>query len=93
MVRSRYMARPKRRPGRPKKPEKEKVGKMLALRLSGEDKALLDALVQKRAQKLAAAGGAVSASSLIRALIRQAAAEERIELPHEDSRSAKKHDS
>lgn len=52
---------------------------MLALRLSNEDKALLDALVQKRAQRLAAEGGAVTASSLIRSLIRQAAAEEHIE--------------
>lgn len=66
---------------------------MLALRLSGEDKALLDALVRKRAERLAAEGGAVSASSLIRSLIRQAAAEERIEAPREPARASKKHDS
>ena len=53
---------------------------MLALRLSTEDKALLDALVRKRAERLAAEGVAVSASSLIRSLIRQAAADEHIAL-------------
>jgi hypothetical protein len=67
------MPRAKRRPGRPPKAEKDKVGVMLALRLSEDDKRCLDALVQKRAARLAAEGGAVSASSVIRALIRQAA--------------------
>ena len=65
---------------------------MLALRLSTDDKALLDALVRKRAERLAAEGGAVSVSSLIRSLIRQAAAEEHIEPPREGSRASKKHD-
>lgn len=76
------MARPKltkRGPGRPRKPEQEKVGVMLALRLSADDKAILDELVRKRAERLAGEGGAVSASSVIRALIRQAAAAEDIE--------------
>lgn len=62
---------------------------MLALRLSGDDKALLDELVRKRAERLAAEGGAVSASSLIRSLIRQAAADERIEVPRDGARSKK----
>lgn len=53
---------------------------MLALRLSLEDKALLDALVQKRSERLSAEGGEVTVSSLIRSLIRAAAAEERIDL-------------
>lgn len=64
---------------------------MLALRLSGDDKALLDALVRKRAERLASEGVAVSASSLIRSLIRQAAADEHIEAPRE-GRAVKKHD-
>ena len=51
---------------------------MVALRLSQEDKALLDALVRKRAERLGGEGGEVSASSLIRSLIRQAAAAEQV---------------
>jgi hypothetical protein len=53
---------------------------MLALRLSGEDKEALDELVRRRAARLAEEGGAVTASSVIRALIRQAAAAEGIAL-------------
>ena len=82
------MPQPKRRPGRPKKPEGEKVAVMLALRLSHEDKQYLDALVQKRAARLAGEGGTVSASSVIRALIRQAAEQEKIELG-DDGRARK----
>lgn len=60
---------------------------MLALRLSSDDKALLDALVAKRAQRLAADGGEVSASSVIRSLIRQAAMAEKIDPPRDATRS------
>lgn len=56
---------------------------MLALRLSNEDKDLLDELVRKRAARLEAEGGAVSASSIIRSLIRQAAKDEAIEPPRD----------
>ena len=62
---------------------------MLALRLSTDDKALLDELVRKRAQRLEAEGVHVSASSLIRSLIRQAAADEKIAPPRDGSRSKK----
>jgi Arc/MetJ-type ribon-helix-helix transcriptional regulator len=58
--------------GRPPKPEKEKVGVTLTIRLSADDKAMLDELVRKRAERLAGEGVEVSASSVIRALIRQA---------------------
>lgn len=51
---------------------------MLALRLSEADKLLLDELVRSRASRLAHEGGEVTASSVIRSLIRQAADAERI---------------
>lgn len=53
---------------------------MLALRLSQDEKRFLDALVQRRAERLASEGGTVTASSVIRALIRQAAEQEKISL-------------
>ena len=62
---------------------------MLALRLSKEDKEALDELVRRRAERLAAEGGAVTASSVIRSLIRQAVKEERIESA--PTRGARKH--
>lgn len=46
---------------------------MLALRLSEADKWMLDELVRARAARLANEGGEVTASSVIRGLIRQAA--------------------
>lgn len=46
---------------------------MLALRLSDADKWMLDELVRRRAARLAVEGGEVTASSIIRGLIRQAA--------------------
>jgi hypothetical protein len=62
---------------------------MLALRLSKEDKDALDELVRRRADRLAAEGVAVTASSVIRSLIRQAVKEERIELG--TTRTGRKH--
>ena len=46
---------------------------MLALRLSESEKWLLDELVRIRGERLAVEGGAVTVSSIIRGLIRQAA--------------------
>lgn len=57
---------------------------MLALRLSREEKDALDEIVRKRAARLAHEGGAVTASSVIRGLIRQAAQAEGIELGGDD---------
>lgn len=58
---------------------------MLALRLSREEKQALDEIVRKRAARLAQEGGAVTASSVIRGLIRQAAHAEGIELGGDDA--------
>lgn len=46
---------------------------MMAIRLSTEDRQLLNALVERRSEELASTGVEVSAASIIRGLIRQAA--------------------
>lgn len=62
---------------------------MLALRLSSDDKRMLDELVKRRGARLAEEGGEVTASSVIRALIRQAAKDESIEASADGSRPRK----
>jgi hypothetical protein len=48
---------------------------MMAIRFSEEDRALLAALVRHKAEQLAGEGVEVSAASVLRGLIRQAAAD------------------
>lgn len=48
---------------------------MMAIRLSTEDRNLLDGLVKRRAEEFESAGVEVTASSIIRSLIRRAARE------------------
>lgn len=62
---------------------------MLALRLSESDKWMLDELVRARGARLAQEGGEVTASSIIRGLIRQAADAEGIKPPEGARRKTK----
>ncbi len=62
---------------------------MLALRLSGEDREVLEELVRRRAARLADEGVAVTTSSVIRSLIRQAAVAEGIKLSDDRPRKTR----
>lgn len=54
---------------------------MLSMRLSDEDRALLDELVRRQTAELATRGVEVSVASVLRGLVRQAAVEAGIKVP------------
>ena len=58
---------------RPKKAPNEVAGLTLTIRLTTEERKLLDRLVEARSEELAESGATVSAASLIRGLVRKEA--------------------
>ena len=76
--------------GRPKKANRSEVaGLTLTLRLTSEDRKLLNELVGLRATELADDGGAVTMASLVRSLIKREARTKGL-LPSEAPRKPKK---